>query len=153
RTWSPQYQIAILDRPTIVQLHTELHYPEYMAMPEPLIGPPQTADVTGPVGSSVEVVVQAEGDVATGEVQLLEPRKRRVSIQDRPERVWFGGKLPGGATGEGTWQWDTQSHTRATHTEPSFPGTHGHWFQHNAGQGFALQPGENLFAYVYIVPD
>jgi hypothetical protein len=151
-TWSKQYRVAVLDRPTIVSLHTVVHYPEYMGLAEPHVGPPQTADVTGPEGSSVHVVVQAEGDVAQGEIQFLKPERRQVAVKERPERVWFEEKAPAGAKTEGTWQWDQQLHQRPTHTEPAFPGTHMHWF-HDASEGFMVQPGENVFAYVFIVPD
>jgi hypothetical protein len=71
-TWSKEYTITVLDRPSIVNLHTVLHYPDYMGIAEPYVGPDQIADVTGPETSAVEVVVETEGDVAVGEIQLLE---------------------------------------------------------------------------------
>jgi hypothetical protein len=150
-TWSPQYSVTIVDRPKIVELHTVLHYPEYMAMPEPRVGPPQTAEVTGPEGSAVEVVVEAEGNVKEGEIQLLEPRVQRVTGDGQKERVWFEDKIPAGSLPEGTWQWDLPAHQRHTHTEPAAAGTHGHWFQ-GASAGFQVHKGENLFTYVFIVP-
>jgi hypothetical protein len=151
-TWSRQHQITIHDRPTIVSRHTVLHYPEYMAIPEPRVGPPQTLEVTGPEGSQVEVIVESEGDVAEGEIQFLEPRKRTLRADERHERVWFEDKLPAGAQPEGNWQWQAQFHGKAAHTEPPALGTHGHWFQ-AAPVGFQVQPGEMLFAYVYIMPE
>ena len=36
----------MVDRPTILALNTVLHFPEYMGLPEPRVGPPQVADVT-----------------------------------------------------------------------------------------------------------
>ena len=80
-TWTRPRQVRILDRPSIASLHTILHYPEYMGMPEPLVGPPQVADVTGPEESRVEVVVQAEGDVKEGEIQLLESPQATRPVQ------------------------------------------------------------------------
>jgi hypothetical protein len=148
-TWSLQHQIQIVDRPKITDLHTVLHYPEYMAIEEPKVGLPQIAEVTGPEDSQVEVVVQAEGDVAEGEIQHLELRKQRIPAQEQKERVWFEDKVPAGAAMEGTWQWDDKTHPRLTHTEPAAVGTHGHWFQ-GASVGYQVQPGENLFAYVYL---
>jgi hypothetical protein len=151
-TWSKQYTITIHDRPTIVNRHTVLHYPEYMAMPEPRVGPPQTLEVTGPEGSQVEVVVEAEGDVAEGEIQFLEPRKRVLKSLERAERIWFDDKLPAGAQAEGAWQWQEQFHGKSAHTEPVALGTHGHWFQ-AAPVGFQVREGEVLFTYVYLVPE
>jgi hypothetical protein len=123
-----------------------------MGIPEPRVGPPQVADVTGPEQSRVEVVVQAEDDVKEGEIQLLKPRVQPVAPRNQVERVWFEDKLPAGAVAEGTWKWDAQTYQRPAHTEPVFAGMHGHWFQ-NAAVGFQVQPEDHLFAYVYIVPD
>jgi predicted nucleic acid-binding Zn-ribbon protein len=137
-TWSKQYQLTMVDRPGIVSLHTVLHYPEYLGLPEPRVNPPQTADVTGPEGSRIEVVVEAEGQVASGTIQLL-------------ERLWVDGKVPPGAVAEGTWQWESQG-PRAAHTEPVALGAHSHWFRDDPA-GFAVQAGETLFADVYIPAD
>ncbi len=150
-TWTRPRQVTILDRPGIAALHTVLHFPDYMGMPGPHVGPPQVADVTGPEESRVEVVVQAEGDVTEGEIQLLKPRSRPVAPKDQVERVWFEDKLPAGAVAEGTWKWDAGTHQRPAHTEPAFAGMHGHWFQ-NAAVDFRVQPDDHLFAYVYLVP-
>jgi hypothetical protein len=150
-TWSPQYSVQIVDRPKLVDLHTALHYPDYMGITTPKLGVPQVAEVTGPEGSQVEVVVQAEGDVAEGEIQHLELRKRHIPAREQKERVWFEEKLPVGGAPEGSWQWDNKTHRRVTHTEPAAVGTHGHWFQ-GASVGFQVQEGDNLFAQVYIVP-
>src|SRR5207244_9622126 len=109
-TWSKQYQITLVERPAIVTYHTVLHYPPYMGLDEPRQGPPQTLDVTGPEASQVEVVVQAEGNVAEAEIQMLAFRARPASsmnqVGDSGERIWFEDKLPAGATADGTWQWD-----------------------------------------------
>jgi hypothetical protein len=150
-TWSPLARVVLVDRPKIVGLYTVLHYPAYLGDVPPRVGPPQSGDVTGPEGSDVEVVVQAEGDVQEGEVQILKPGTRRVEVKDRSERVWFEDRLPAGAQIEGTWEWDAQTFQRPAHTEPAALGTHGHWF-HGATTGFPVQPGEDLFTYVYVVP-
>src|SRR5262249_6157116 len=136
-TWSKQYQITLVDRPRIVNYHTVLHYPEYMALPDRR-DPDQTLEVSGPEESQVEVVVQAEGDVARGEIQLLEPRQQRVEVKDRAERLWFEDKIPAGAVAEGRWEWKQLQ--GAAHTEPPAVGEHGHWF-HADPTGFSIQPG------------
>ncbi|MCY2968235.1 MAG: hypothetical protein NT069_32165 [Planctomycetota bacterium] len=41
---------------------------------------------------------------------------------------------------------------RNAHTDPANAGLHRHLF-HNAAKGLNVKPGENLFAYVYVVPD
>lgn len=135
-TWSKKYTVTMVERPVIAGLSTVLHYPKYLQIPEPRVGAPQVANVSGPQGSEVEVVVQAEGNVKEAEVQLL-------------DRVWFDDKLPPGAQVDGEWQWERKAHGRVAHTEAPADGTHQHWF-HGAAQGFTVQPGETLFAYVYL---
>jgi hypothetical protein len=148
-TWTRRYHVGMVDRPQIVSLHTVLHYPDYMAITEPRIGPPQTAEVTGPEASTVEVVVKAQGHVTEGQVQLLEYGQSTDAQDDRAERTWFEDKVPTGAKSEGTWVWDDKRHQRSTHSEPLAVGPHGHNFQ-NAQEGFPIQINENLFAQVYI---
>jgi hypothetical protein len=150
-TWSKKNRITLVERPRIVAQHTVLHFPEYMALP-PRVDPPQATEVTGPEGSEVEVIVQSEGQVAEGEVQILEPRRRNPAIKERPDRLWFDDRLPPGAQTDGTWQWDGEKHGRLTHTEPAALGTHGHWFQ-DTPAGFPVAKGETLFTYVFLVPE
>jgi len=151
-TWTTRKRVTMVDRPTIVALNTVLHYPEYMGLPEPRIGPAQVADVTGPEASTVEVVVRAGGDVAAGEIQILGSRPKMVAVADRRERVWFQERLPEGAGPEGRWDWDFRLLGRPAHTEPAAAGVHGHRFA-NAKTAFPVRSGENLFAMVYIKPD
>lgn len=151
-TWSIRKRITMVERPTIEGLSTVLHFPEYMALPEPRVGPPQAADVTGPEGSAVEVVVRAGGSVAEGEIQLLGSRPKQAAVVDRPERTWFQERLPDGAAPEGRWDWDFRLLGRPSHTEPPAAGVHGHRFA-NAAAPFQVRSGENLFALVYIHPN
>jgi hypothetical protein len=149
-TWSPKYRITVVERPAIAEVHTILHYPEYMALP-PRESPPRMADVTGPEGGKVEVVVQAEGSVARGSVQLLEYRQPKEVVEDRPERVWFEDRLPAGAHPGGAWKWD-EARGRPAHTETPAPraiGLYGHWFQETPA-GFEVGAEDKLFAYLYI---
>jgi hypothetical protein len=110
-TWSKEYHVRLLERPVITDLHTVLHYAEYLGMPEPRVGPSQVADVTGPEGSEVEVVVEVEGDVAKGEIQLLQPGAtpaRSLSVTNRfplhpgEERKTWSGRFP--LIGEGLYR-------------------------------------------------
>ena len=151
-TWSKLYKVAIVERPKIVGLQTVLHYPPYMGINEPRVGPPQVADVTGPEKSAVEVVVKTEGDVSEGEIQLLAERTSQVDVVDRPERGWFQERTPDGATPDGNWQWDMRLLARPAHTDPPNPGVHGHLFV-NATTPFRVRKGEDLYAYVWIKPD
>lgn len=151
-TWTRRYHVGMVDRPQIINLHTVLHYPEYMGINEPRIGAPQTAEVTGPEASTVEVVVKSQGNVQGGEVQLLEYGQSADDEIDRAERVWFEDRVPAAAKAEGTWEWDEKKHQRSTHTEPPAVGPHGHNFQ-NAQEGFPIQTNENLYAYVYLPAD
>src|SRR5262249_42480658 len=136
-TWSKKFQVMMVDRPSIVNLHTVLHYPDYLGLPS-RVNPPQTPEATGPEGSRVEVVVEADGQVGSGTVHLL-------------ERLWVDGKGPAGAGAEGTWQWVSQG-LRAAHTEPTALGAHSHWFRDDPA-GFPVQKGETLFADVFLPTD
>ena len=112
---------------------------------------PQVADVTGPVGSTVEIAIESQGDVATGEIQFLgtRPVSAAVDPASRRERIWYQERLPDGAGTEGTWDWDFRLLARPAHTEPAARGVHGHRFA-NAQIPFEVRRGEFLFAYVYI---
>jgi hypothetical protein len=89
RTWTKQNRIDWAERPIIVDTAVRLHFPEYMAIPGPRFNPPGDRDIVGPVGSTVEVSVAVEGDVAAGDIQLFEARIR--SSPDRPGIGWFAG--------------------------------------------------------------
>src|SRR5487761_1130749 len=151
-TWSKKYKVAMVDRPKIVDLRAVLHYPDYFGLGDEGILPQPTTDVTGPEASGVAVRVESEGDVAEGEIQLLEIEWEQVPLSDREERVWFATKTPLGAVAEGNWQWDNDKHQRPTHTEPFAAGVHGHRF-HTAPVGFQIEPSEYLFAWVYIAAE
>jgi hypothetical protein len=152
-TWSKMHEITMLDRPRIVELHTLLHYPEYMGIAEPRIGPPQTADTSGPVGSKVEVVVTSAGDVDRGEIQRFKMQSVQSEVAERAERIWFFEQIPDGAQPQGTWEWDFRLLGRNAHTDPVAAGAvHGHQFQ-NAPNPFRAEAGEHFFAYVYVMPD
>jgi hypothetical protein len=150
-TWTTKKRITVVDRPSIAGLGTVLHYPDYLGIPEAKIGPPQVTDVAGPVGSTVEVIVDTLGDVARGEIQLLGSRPARVPVLDRPERIWFQEFVPEGAGQEGSWYWDFRLLARPAHTEPPAPGVHGHRFA-NIRTPFQLRSSEFLFALVFIDP-
>jgi len=148
-TWTTRKRITVVDRPSIEGLSTIVHYPDYMGITEPKVGIPQAADVSGPVGSTAEVIIDSQGNVAAGEIQLLAARQTSVAVNDRPERIWFQERLPAGAGPEGRWDWDFRLLARPAHTEPASGGVHGHRFV-NAQRPFDVRPGENLFALIYI---
>jgi hypothetical protein len=151
-TWSKKYHIVMVDRPKIVDVRAVLHYPDYFELGDEGVLPQSSTDVTGPESSGVEVRVESEGDVAEGEIQLLDVAWEQVPVADREERVWLDQQVPKGAVSEGNWQWDNQAHQRPTHTEPVAAGIHSHRF-HTAPVGFQVEPGEYLFAWVFIVPE
>jgi hypothetical protein len=158
RTWTTKHRVAMIDRPTLVGLHTVLHYPQYMALPpEERRDPAQTAEVVGPEGTAddpayVEVVAQADGDVAHGEVQILKQVASAAPVKDSLENAWLDKELPHGARADGTWHWKPEGMQGRpnAHTEPPAVGLHGHWFSEAAE--LKVQPGERLFTYVYVVP-
>jgi len=151
-TWSKQYRVTMLDRPRIVGLQTALHYPKYMRLPEPKLGPAQSPDVTGPRDSTVEVTVDVQGDASEGEIELLEQRVTMVEVQDRRERVWFTDEIPSGAKKQGDWQIDETLIGSRGHTDPPKGDAHLHGFE-GAPIPFELLAGESLFAYIYLDPN
>ncbi|MBC8356285.1 MAG: hypothetical protein H8E66_30265 [Planctomycetes bacterium] len=150
-TWSKQYRVTMLDRPRIVGLQTTLHYPKYMRLPEPRLGPPMSPDVIGPQGSTVEVSVDVQGDASEGEIELLEQRVSMVEVHDRRERVWFIDEMPTGAKKQGNWQLDAEMIGSPGHTDPPNAAAHAHGFE-RAPTPFEVLTGESLIAYVYLDP-
>ncbi|MFV1967893.1 MAG: hypothetical protein ACC628_20875 [Pirellulaceae bacterium] len=151
-TWSKQYKVTMLDRPRVVGLQTAVHYPQYMRIPEPRFGRPQTADVSGPVESTVEVTVQVEGDASEGEIELLQRESKLVEVLDRSERIWFRDETPSGAKPHGTWEYDEALIGSRAHSDPAAGEQHHHGFE-AAPIGFEVMPGESLFADLYLLPD
>ena len=151
-TWSKKYKVTMLDRPRIVGLQTAVHYPKYMRIPEPRLGRPQSADVSGPVESMVEVTVQVEGDASEGEIELLQRQSKLVDVLDREERIWFGADPPSGAKPRGKWEHDEELIGSRGHSDPAGNAVHAHGFE-AAPIGFEVQSGQVLFAYVYLHPD
>ena len=151
-TWSKKHVVTMLDRPRIVGLQTALHYPTYMRVTEPFLGPPQSADVTGPVESTIELMVDVDGDAFEGEIELLEQRHLLVDVPDRQARVWLTDQMPAGAAGHGNWAWDDVRLGQKSHTDVAAAGVHAHGFE-NAPVGFEQLPGESLYADVYLPAD
>ncbi|HTU21161.1 MAG TPA: hypothetical protein VMG10_24115 [Gemmataceae bacterium] len=147
-TWSIQHTIHLVERPVLVSVGSAVYYPKYMGIPEAHPTPPQATEVTGPEGGEFEVRVEARGQVADGDIQMLRPAIRAIPRQEQEERVWFEDKAPFGAATEGTWSWERRE-GRIAHTEPAAVGTHRHWFQ-GAPSGHGVGNNDILFAYVFI---
>ena len=127
-----------------------------MKIPQPQPTPPQAVAVAGPEGkpddpSFVEVLLTSQHEVASGEVQILEPSTARIPLEKQQERAWFDDKLPTAVTPGGNWGFSTLAGRKA-HTEPASVGTYGHWFQGDQ-VGLAINRGDVLFAHVYIPAD
>lgn len=152
-TWSPRYQITMVDRPRITGISAAVYLPKYMRAKRPLRNPPQVLDVTGPEQSQVELRVDVEGSAVEGEILLGRAARRQVEVpeEERRLRVWFSDALPEGAVAEGNWQWEPQAAGRKAHSDPAGAEFHHHLF-HSAARPFVVQEGEHLFAWVYIVP-
>lgn len=153
RTWTKQNRIDWAERPVIADTVVRLHFPEYMAIPEPRRNAPKDRDVIGPAGSTVEVTVDVEGEVASGDIQLLEARVKRTPNRERRERVWFDNTLPAGAQSTGEWKWEASSAVRAKahfHT-PTPTATSFHGFV-GATTPFVVSAGEVLFTHIYLDP-
>ena len=168
-TWTKLATVTMLDRPRLVGLQAAVHYPEYMKVSEPRTNPPDVPEVSGPVGSTVELTVKVEGDASTGEVQLLREERKTVAVTDRPLRVWFENVLPKGHAVEGRWEWHPQpreldpaadtskrgenlAQWAKWHTHAAVPGMSYHSF-HSAAVPFEIQLGDVLFAEVFLETD
>lgn len=170
-TWTKLATVTMLERPRLVGLQAAVHYPSYMQIPEPRVNPPEVADVSGPIGSNVEVTVNVEGDASVGEIQLLREEVRSVSVGDRPLRVWFANELPKGHAVEGQWNWESQSPAVTTnpvatksasapdvtertrsHAHPAAAGLSYHLF-HSAAVPFEVQLGDVIFVEVLVDAD
>jgi hypothetical protein len=147
-TWSLERTIRLVERPVLLSVNSAVYYPAYMGIPEPHPTPPQAVEVTGPEGGEIELRVEARGQVAEGEIQLLRPAMRPIARPNQVERVWFEDKLPFGATTEGAWSWERRD-GRPVHTEPQAIGTHRHWFQGDP-VGHVVGAGDILFVYVRV---
>ncbi|MDA1214428.1 MAG: hypothetical protein O2955_18120, partial [Planctomycetota bacterium] len=148
-TWSKLYHIKMLDRPQIVALQTKLTYPSYMGEIPVESGPPDVADVTGPIDSQVEIQVQVDGDPTVGQIELLQSRVKSVAVTNRPERTWIATQIPEAALAEGTWEWLPEHQGRPAHRHPPADGHTYHQFV-NAPIGFRIKSGEVLFADVFL---
>ncbi|HEX3149024.1 MAG TPA: hypothetical protein VHR66_13165 [Gemmataceae bacterium] len=90
RTWTRQNRIDWAERPVIVETAVRLHFPDYMAIPGPRPSSPKERDVIGPAGSKVEVSIEVEGDVAAGDIQLLETGMMRYPLHQVDDHTWAG---------------------------------------------------------------
>jgi hypothetical protein len=158
-TWSKEQRIRLVDRPTIEGVSASVYYPDYMGNPGPQ-PPKDPKELLCPEGGSIEVVVAAKGDVASGEVQLLRRATQRIPEHRHKERAWFPAsssargeqlRLPVGAQAELTWNWE-EHQKQIVHTEPAALGTHRHLF-HSDPTGFVVGTGDVLYAYVSIDSD
>lgn len=150
-TWSREHRVVMVDRPVLAGFHAVLHHPDYMDLP-PREGPPQSLEISGPEGSTVEAVATAEGHVTAGEIQLLDWNRPDLRTTEIPERPWFTDQVPSGSDPRGVWHWEPQTAGRPAHTEPPAAGDHKHWFE-SAKDPFAVHPRETLYAWVYLPPD
>lgn len=82
-TWSPLQSIRWIDRPSIDAMTIRIHHPEYMGIPEPRINPPKDRDIVGPIGSTVEVQVTTQGDVAHASLDLLGEMPATFAMEQR----------------------------------------------------------------------
>lgn len=169
-TWTKLATVTMLERPRLVGLQAAVHYPSYMLMPEPRVNPPDVADVTGPIDSTVEVKVRVEGDPSVGEIQLLREDVHHAPVTNRPQRVWFDGVLPKGHAVEGNWEWqpesagqppasekpkaeeETDQPAKRWHSHPAVPGMSYHLF-HSAAVPFEVHLNDVLFAEVFVPSD
>ena len=151
-TWSVMYTVDIVDRPRIVALQAAVHYPAYLGLTEPIVNHPQTAELTGPVGSTAWITVTTTGDATEGEIQLLRPSGAVTGVIDRAERPWFDGALPRDVTPSGEWTWDTTHRAHPAHTDPPSDAGAAHAFDGDA-TGFAVGRRDDVYVYVYLSPD
>ena len=68
------------------------------------------------------------------------------------DSIWVDDSIPGTATPDGVWQWDSTQKASGTqsHTEPPTSGRHQHYFYN--GPGWTVNAGDKLVCYVLINP-
>jgi hypothetical protein len=98
-TWSLPYRVTVVDRPRIATLQATLRWPKYFGPVAPRPNPPETADVSGPEQSEVELSVGVEGDVSRGEIRLfgVGPRQElgpAASYPLQPAQGKWTGRFP-----------------------------------------------------------
>ena len=147
-TYTRRYRVAMLERPEIVSVGTTLTYPEYMEKPE---RNSKVADIEGPVGSTVQVGVRAEGDIHEGVIEFLELKRVRQAVVDRSARNWFASTRPKGSAPSGTWKVESLAGQDA-HTDPPNTAAHSHGFS-KATEPFEVGTSDVLFSTVYLPPD
>ena len=71
------------------------------------------------------------------------------------DTIWVEDSLPGGATPTGVWDWINANPApfsgASAHQSTLAPGLHQHYFT-GATQALVVNPGDTLFAYVYLDP-
>ncbi len=149
-TWSDRYHVRLLPRPLVKAVKTAVYYPAYMGIPEPQ-EPKDPYSISGPEGGEIEAAITVEGQVKDGVIQLLKPGLRKIPASEQTERVWFKNEPPAGAAADVVWGHEDRA-GRAAHTDaPSGQAPHRHGFQGDAN-GFFVNKGDALFAYVFIDP-
>ena len=89
-TWSREQRIDWAERPAVADVRVRVLYPPYLGIAEPRANPPGTRDATAPTGSTVEVVVETEGEVVDGDLQRFESRPRLLGLVWLPETTPVG---------------------------------------------------------------
>ncbi|MBY0229645.1 MAG: hypothetical protein K2W96_10235, partial [Gemmataceae bacterium] len=146
-TWSKLHKVKFVERPVVASAKAFTRLPAYARI-DKLAPVADQATVTGIENGAVVVRVQGKGDVAEGEIQLLEPALARLPADKQEEQAWYDDAPPGGTSTGGNWEW-TKHRRRPVHTEPPSIGTYGHWFQEDP-KGLRVGRGDVLFAWVFV---
>lgn len=149
-TWSRLHRIAMVERPVIAGARATRIDPGYLGKaPYPQDG----LAVKGVAGSTVALEVEAKGEVAGGEIELLQPTSESVDRpeSERSERIWFQERVPPGSHPHSIWIWDYKLLARPAHTDEARSGHHWHRFTDDP-HGFPVGADDTLFVYAYVYP-
>lgn len=105
--WTRTHAIGILERPEIRSLACRVRLPDYMRIDEPLDAAADATRIEPPEGSTVEFMITASGDAASGSLGLFERSLAREVVERHDDRVWFEDDLPRDAVTDAPWRWTT----------------------------------------------
>jgi len=105
--WTRTHAIGILERPEIRSLSCRLRLPDYMRIEQPLDVAADAMRVEPPEGSTLEFLLAASGDAASGSLGLCERSLAREVVERHDDRVWFEDDLPRDAVTDAPWRWTT----------------------------------------------
>ncbi len=150
-TWTSAHKITMIRRPLIESLAAAVRLPDYMAIAERRPVETETAQISAPLGSAIELKAKVGGDPVSGQIRLYKASTTTTQETRENELVWFDDELPGDAAEVGSWKWTA---------EKVYSGARAHTFAWNRKpygfttrlNKFSLPTDGSIFVYAYLDP-